>query len=113
MRALSITAGQARWVDVDNTLEALQAQVRGYLESIPLNASTVALVNEEGRYNGMGRNAAATLFVSARRLEVCLPPPVGDIVGPCLIVGIDGTGEFTDVPASEDRAVAALQRALA
>lgn len=86
MKALKIEGCTVVPVDIDNTLEALQAAVDGYIETVPLVADkAVMIVNEEGLLRGMPYNAFATL-IAAR-----------NIVGPALIVGVDGE-EFTDIP---------------
>lgn len=69
-------------IDVENTLEALQGQVGGYIEVFPINERAVAICNEEGRLLG--------LKPSVRILGETL-------VGTVLLVGRDGE-EFTDVP---------------
>ena len=86
MKALKIEGCTVVPVDIDNTLEALQTAVDGYIETVPLVADkAVMIVNEEGLLRGMSYNAFATL-IAAR-----------NIVGPALIVGVDGE-EFTDIP---------------
>ena len=75
-----------REVDIENTLEALQEAVFGYIEAITLVPDrAVMIVNEEGRIRGMAVNPAASAVSG-------IP-----VVGPALIVGVDGD-EFTDVP---------------
>ena len=75
-----------REIDIENTLEALQEAVFGYIETITLVPDrAVMIVNEEGRIRGMAVNPAAS---AASGIPV---------VGPALIVGVDGE-EFCDVP---------------
>ena len=75
-----------REIDIENTLEALQEAVFGYIETITLvPGRAVMIVNEEGRIRGMAVNPAAS---AASGIPV---------VGPALIVGVDGE-EFCDVP---------------
>ena len=74
----------ATLIDIPNTLEALQAEVEGYIEAVPIYDDLVAIVNEEGLLNGMKFN------VSVRGYH---------LFGPVLLVGVDGE-EFTDVPES-------------
>lgn len=70
-------------VDVDNTLEALQWYVEGYIEPITIATDAVIIVNEEGRINGMPFNFC---FCGM------------DLYGPALIVGRD-EDEYTDLAA--------------
>ena len=73
-------------VNIENTLEALQRAVCGYIECLPLIPDrAVMIVNEEGRLRGMAPNIAASRVAGMM------------IVGPALIVGVDGE-EFADVP---------------
>lgn len=75
-----------REVDIENTLEALQDAVFGYIETITLVPDrAVMIVNEEGRIRGMAVNPAASTVSG-------IP-----VVGPALIVGVDRE-EFCDVP---------------
>lgn len=62
-------------VQLDNTLEALQAAVGGYIETVTIAADVCFICNEEGRLLGMPYNG--------RFLGV-------DFVGPVLVAGIDG-----------------------
>ena len=71
---------------IPNTLEALQEQVGGYIETVQLvRGHAVMIVNEEGRLLHLTANPLASAIAG-----------VG-IVGPALIVGVDGEN-FTDVP---------------
>lgn len=42
------------------TLEELQAAVGGYIEIIPIDRTTLLIVNEEGRLHGLPRNSQAS-----------------------------------------------------
>ena len=42
-------------IDIDNTLEALQAEVGGYIEAVTI-ADAVIICNEEGRILGLPHN---------------------------------------------------------
>ena len=73
-----------RWefAEIENTLEALQAEVGGYIETVTVTSDACLIVNEEGRIKAMPFNlnfAGLQLF------------------GPVLLVGVDGD-EFCDVP---------------
>ncbi len=65
--------GECRVIEIDNTLEALQAAVGGYIETVRLAPDLIGIVNEEGRILGLARN---THF--------------SGIVGDMLVVGEDG-----------------------
>ena len=86
MKALKMEGTSIREVDIENTLDALQEAVFGYIETITLAPGrAVMIVNEEGRIRGMAVNLAASTVSG-------IP-----VVGPALIVGVDGE-EFCDVP---------------
>ena len=98
MKALKLEGTTVTQVEIENTLEALQAAVNGYIETIGIvPGEAVMIVNEEGRLRGMEPNPIASAFAGI------------DIVGPALIVGVD-EDDFTDVP--ED-AADALKRMFA
>ena len=98
MKALKLEGRSISEVEIENTLEALQAAVNGYIETIGIvPGEAVMIVNEEGRLRGMAPNPIASAFAGI------------DIVGPALIVGVD-EDDFTDVP--ED-AADALKRMFA
>lgn len=68
-------------IDIDNTLEALQAEVGGYIEAVTI-ADAVIICNEEGRILGLPHNCR---FCGV------------DFVGTIIVVGYaDDT--FCDVP---------------
>lgn len=68
--------------DIPNTLEALQAQVGGYIETVTVCTDFAIICNEEGRIKGLPHNC-----------RICGV----DFVGTILAVGVDGD-EFADVP---------------
>ncbi|MBO7669866.1 MAG: DUF3846 domain-containing protein [Oscillospiraceae bacterium] len=57
--------------EIDNTLRALQQAVGGYIETVRMGRSVIAIVNEEGRLIGL------------------LPNVLG-LVGPIVFLGDDG-----------------------
>ena len=72
-------------VDVENTLDALQAEVGGHIEAVTFSEDACVLCNEEGRLMWLPHNVN---FLGH------------DFVGTILIVGIKGE-EFCDVPLPE------------
>lgn len=86
MRAIKILqTGGSEYIDIPNTLEALQKEVGGYIETLTLAPGVVMIVDEEGRLKDKPFNRKASDLSG-----------VG-IVGDALIVGAEGE-EFTDVP---------------
>ncbi len=73
-----------RHVNVSNSLEALQKNVGGYIETVTLATDLVIICNEEGRLQGLPKNC-----------RIC----GADFVGTILIAGRDGD-EFADLPCS-------------
>lgn len=75
--------GQAK--DIPNTLEALQAEVGGYIETVTINSRLVAIVHEEGRLIGLDPNVlglvGTIVFVGAPTDELPdeLPDEFADI----------------------------------
>lgn len=75
-----------RHVNVSNSLEALQKNVEGYIETVTISDDLVVICNEEGRLHGLPYNCTICGF---------------DFVGPILMVGRDGD-EFADLPVKWD-----------
>ena len=71
-------------IEVENTLEALQQEVGGYIETVSI-ADVVIICNEEGRLCGLPYNCR---FVGV------------DFVGTLLVVGRN-KDEFCDVPEAD------------
>ena len=69
-------------IEIENTLEALQREVGGYIEIFPLSADCCVICNEEGKLQGLP-------YTCRIRGE--------EFVGTILVVGIDGE-EFCDAP---------------
>ena len=68
--------------EIDNTLEALQNAVGGYIEVVTLATDMCLIVDEEGLLKGKEYN-----------ITLCGMP----IVGTALLVGVDGEN-FCDIP---------------
>lgn len=93
MKALLINDRSVEEIEIENTLEALQKVVDGYIETVTLiGGYAVMIVNEEGLLRGMPSNLTASA-VAARK-----------IVGPALVVGVDGE-EFADIPKDVERRI--------
>ena len=71
-------------VEIDNTLEALQREVGGYIETFTIASNATIICNEEGRLRGLPLNNTV----------------LGPWAGTIMIVGVDGP-EFTDTPEPE------------
>lgn len=86
MKALKCIGFRVEEIEIENTLEALQNIVGGYIETVTLTQEkAVMIVNEEGMLLGYGINPVASLIAGTK------------IVGPALIVGVDGE-EFCNIP---------------
>lgn len=96
MKALKLEGRTVVEVDIENTLEALQAAVDGYIEAVTLvPGRAVMIVNEEGLLRGLSPNPIASAVANTQ------------IVGPAVVVGVDGE-EFTDVPEDVEQCIKAL-----
>ena len=86
MKALKLEDRTHEIIEIENTLEALQAAVGGYIETVRLRVGdAVMIVNEEGLLLGLPYNTLASGFAGR------------EIVGTAIIVGVNGE-EFTDIP---------------
>lgn len=96
MKALKLENTGIAEVSIENTLEALQAAVDGYIETVRLvPGRAVMIVNEEGQLRGMAPNPIASAVANTQ------------IVGPAVVVGVDGE-DFTDIPEDVERCIRAL-----
>lgn len=78
----------AEWIEIPNELEALQREVGGYIEILPITTDAVIICNEEGKLKALRENVIV----------------FGElIVGTILITGRDGE-ELTDAPMDDDTA---------
>ena len=95
MKALLINDRSIEKVEIENTLKALQKEVGGYIETVTLvRGYAVMIVNGEGLLLGMPSNLIASAVAAQK------------IVGPALVVGVDGD-EFTDIPKDVERRIMA------
>ena len=77
MKVLKCIGFRVEEIEIENTLEALQKAVGGYIESLTLiPGKAVMIVNEEGVLLNLTLNPAASALAGVR------------IVGPALIVGV-------------------------
>ena len=96
MKALKIEGCTVVPVNIENTLDALQAAVEGFIETVPLvPGKAVMIVNEEGLLRGMAPNPIASNVANTQ------------IVGPAVVVGVDGE-DFTDIPEDVEHCIRAL-----
>lgn len=85
MKALKCIGFRVEEIEIENTLEALQKAVGGYIESLTLiPGKAVMIVNEEGVILNLTLNPAASALAGVR------------IVGPALIVGVS-EDDFCDL----------------
>ena len=82
-----------REIEIENTLEALQAAVGGYIEIVTLGDGLAAIVNEEGKINDLPFN---------RGLYAGGMDPVDYLYGNILFVGTDGEDFRSLTPAELD-----------
>lgn len=86
MKALKLEGRTHEVIEIENTLDALQKAVGGYIETVRLRVdNAVMIVNEEGLLLGLPYNTVASGFAGQ------------PIIGTDLIVGVNGE-EFTDIP---------------
>ena len=96
MKALKLEGHSITETGIENTLEAFQSAVDGYIETLTLVPDrAVMIVNEEGLLRGLSPNPIASAVANTQ------------IVGTAIIVGVDGE-EFTDVPEDVERCIKAL-----
>ena len=96
MKVLKVEGRSITETDIPNTLEALQAEVDGYIEAVTLIPDqAVMIVNREGVLRGMSPNPSASLTAGR------------PIFGNALVVGVNGD-EFTDIPDDVLKCIRAL-----
>lgn len=74
--------------EIENTLEAFQEIVGGYIETFTFSQDVTLIINEDGRLLGLPVNRD---FCGHR------------FVGPMVFVGYDDEGEFVDLPEEDLR----------
>lgn len=83
IKAVYVAPGKAPiFIEVENTLEALQQAVGGYIEAVTIPGDVCILCDEEGRLKGLQHTMKCNGI---------------DFVGPVLFVGIKGD-EFCSIP---------------
>lgn len=92
----------ARAKMIENELEAFQAAVGGYIETVPLVNGFLMLVNEEGKLRGLEHN----FYVERTGGRISFTPDASsahdDIRGPIVILRTDGE-EFASLgPMEQD-----------
>lgn len=96
MNVLKIHDGRTEPVEIENTLEALQAAVDGYIEVVPLTPRLCVICNEEGKL--------LNLPVTAGLLG-----GIGQVYdrlhGDLIVCRTTGDGEFADVQPDDYLAV--------
>lgn len=83
MKVIRKSPGETpKLIDIPNTLEALQTEVGGYIETYTFTENACIVCNEEGRL---------------LNLPCCTTTLGVEFAGPILVVGVDGE-QFCDVP---------------
>jgi len=75
-------------------LSTLQEQVGGCVEFLGVDQHLAAIINEEGKLDGLPPNSVATAFAHKH----CGIAPSDIIVGDMLLVGSTADGDTVDVP---------------
>ena len=90
MKVIQVLRGKEPQIkEIANSLEAMQSEVGGYIESVtPFKDDVAIIVNEEGKLNGWPPNRFL-VYKKANYVEA--------LCGPILIVGL-GEENFTDIP---------------
>ena len=86
MKALKLEGTIVREVEIENSIPAIQDEVLGFYDTIPIiKDQAIMIINEKRMYLGMSINLSASAISGQT------------IVGPALVVGVDGD-EFCDIP---------------
>lgn len=81
-------------IDIENTLEAFQEQVGGYIEVVHLTPGIVIVCNEEGKILNLTENRTIITFYDGA------PADWDVICGDFIICGVDGE-DFAELTAKE------------
>ena len=81
--------GREREGEIENTLEALQAYVDGYIEVVPLTKKICVICNDEGKL----KDLPVTAWLTARGGITALDA----LCGPLIICRTTDDGEFADI----------------
>lgn len=84
MRVFILSEGMLEERDIDNTLEAMQEIVGGYIEVVPLSDRLLVVCNEEGKL--MGLPPVAITAINGKATDY--------LCGNCIICADSHTGEF-------------------
>lgn len=87
---------QPEVIEVENTLEALQHEVGGYIETVHLPDGAVIICDEESKLKGNAKLNRAMVWVRPDRT----PTAWDTLFGTILIAGTDGE-EFCDLDAQQ------------
>ena len=106
MKAIKIGIDSVECVEIEPTLDALQSQVGGYIQYLPVVDGVAAYIDEEGKFKPDAQvNPVATAFAHS----VIGISSNDVIVGTMLLVGEDGGGGEADVPDSALQLVSACR----
>lgn len=104
MKILRIPVHGETQVDyIDKTLEAMQKEVGGYIEAVPISDKLRLIVNEEGKLGAYMLNVNAT---NLYRWKTC----VDDLIfGDAFVTCYDGGEDFTDL---SDESIQSIEKLL-
>jgi len=84
--------------DIDNTLEALQEAVGGYIETVRITEKIVIVCNEEGKLKNLPKNRELVWKLGDEKKQIVVNRDI--LVGDALICGVKGD-EFRSLTARE------------
>ena len=84
MNVLKITHNEIKPIEIENTLEALQREVGGYIETVYLGDNYILICDEEGKLKALN---CITLVLRNKKGQL------EEIVGNCLIMKVSKNGE--------------------
>ena len=92
MKAIKFTSKEIKPIEIENTLEALQREVGGYIEVVNLGDNYVLICDEEGKLKGLN---TITLMLRNKKGQL------EEIVGDCLILKVAKNGDFKGLNKTE------------